>query len=100
MDDYAAGASTWYRTNEKMLERALELLQMLKEDCQKLAARDLHELLRAWELIHRIWTAEAHIRHMLFRQETRWPGYYYSSTYDAEKNEWNVFKRPYVQLVK
>ena len=116
MDDYAAGASTWYRTNEKMLERALELLQMLKEDCQKLAARDLHELLRAWELIHRIWTAEAHIRHMLFRQETRWPGYYYrmdypkiddenwkcfvNSTYDAEKGEWNVFKRPYVQLVK
>ena len=115
MDEYAAGASTWYRTNEKMLERGLELLQMLKEDCQNLAARDLHELLRCWELIHRLWTAEAHIRHMLFRKETRWPGYYYrmdypkfdddnwkvfvNSTYDAEKNEWNLFTRPYIQLV-
>ncbi|AEA46455.1 adenylyl-sulfate reductase subunit alpha [Archaeoglobus veneficus] len=115
MDEYAAGATTWYRTNEKMLERGLELLQMLKEDCEKLAARDLHELLRAWELIHRLWTAEAHIRHMLFRKETRWPGYYYrmdypkidddnwkvfvNSTYDAEKGEWNLFTRPYVQLV-
>jgi adenylylsulfate reductase subunit A len=52
---------------------------------------------------------------MLFRKETRWPGYYYrmdypkidddnwkvfvNSTYDAEKGEWNLFTRPYVQLV-
>jgi len=116
MDEYAAGATTWYRTNEKMLERGLELLQMLKEDLTNLAARDLHELLRCWELIHRIWTAEAHIRHMLFRKETRWPGYYYrtdypniddenwkvfvNSRYNAETGEWEVFTRPYVQLVK
>ncbi len=115
MDEYAAGATTWYKTNEKMLERALELLQMLKEDCEKLAARDLHELLRCWEMHHRLLTAEAHVRHMLFRQETRWPGYYYrtdypkidddnwkvfvNSTYDAEKDEWTLTKRPYVQLV-
>ena len=50
---------------------------MLRTDLQHLAARNLHELLRCWELWHRTWVGEAHMRHMLFRQETRWPGYYY-----------------------
>mgnify|MGYP001238584594 CR=1 FL=1 len=116
MDEYAAGVSTWYRTSEPMLKRGLELIGTLKEDFAKLAARDSHELLRCWELNHRIWTAEAHIRHMLFRQETRWPGYYYrvdhpdindqewrvfvNSKYDSETGEWKVFKKPYIQTVK
>ncbi len=116
MDEYAAGIATIYKTNEKMLQRALELLAFLKEDLEKLAARDLHELMRAWELVHRVWTAEAHVRHMLFRKETRWPGYYYRtdypelndeewkcfvcSKYDAEKDEWTFEKVPYVQVVE
>ena len=69
-----------------------------------------HELLRCHELIHRAWVGEAHLRHMLHRQETRWPGFYYrsdypemdeanwrvfvNSRYDAEKDEWSVFTRP------
>nr|CAA45030.1 adenylylsulfate reductase [Archaeoglobus fulgidus] len=116
MDEYAAGIATIYKTNEKMLQRALELLAFLKEDLEKLAARDLHELMRAWELVHRVWTAEAHVRHMLFRKETRWPGYYYRtdypelndeewkcfvcSKYDAEKDEWTFEKVPYVQVIE
>ena len=117
MDEYAAGASTFYKTNKAMLERALELLQFLKEDWENhIAARDLHELMRAWELWHRIWTAEAHVRFMLFREETRFPGYYYRTDcpqlddenwhvftlgkYDAEKNEWTFDKVPVLHIVE
>jgi len=115
MDEYAAGASTWYKTNEPMLKRALELLAVLKEDLGKLGASNLHELMRAWELHHRTWTAEAHVRHMLSRKETRWPGYYYrtdypelddvnwkvfvNSKYDPATGEWEFSQKPYVQLV-
>lgn len=115
MDDYAAGTSTWYRTNEPMLKRALELLDLFKEDLQNLGARNIHDLLRCWELVHRTWTAEAHVRHMLFRQETRWPGYYYrmdypniddanwkvfvNSRYDPATGEWKVYKKPCIELV-
>ncbi|ADB58313.1 adenylyl-sulfate reductase subunit alpha [Archaeoglobus profundus] len=115
MDEYAAGASMWYRTNEKMLKIALERLQMLKEDMEKLAARNLHELMRCWEMWHRVIVAEAHVQHMLFRQETRWPGYYYRMDYpdiddenwkvfvvgrkNPETGEWEMQKVPYIQIV-
>jgi len=48
MDEYAGGVTAQFTTSEKNLERALELLAFLKEDSDKLAARDLHELMRAW----------------------------------------------------
>mgnify|MGYP000417500012 CR=1 FL=1 len=47
------------------------------EDAQHLGAEDLHELMRAWENVHRMFQAEAHMRSIHFREETRWPGYYF-----------------------
>ncbi len=115
MDEYVAGIATYYQTNKIMLERGLELLTMLKEDMQLAAARDLHELMRAWENIHRVWTAEAHLRHVLFREETRYPGYYYRADFpniddenwkcftlsrvNPETGEWEMEKFPYVQII-
>ena len=61
MDEYVAGTSTYYNTNAHMLKVAEEKLEMLKEDSLKMRAKDLHELLRAWENYHRIITAEAHM---------------------------------------
>ena len=70
----------------------MELLAFLKEDSEKLAASNLHELMRCWENVHRMWQAEAHVRTVLFREETRWPGYYFRADKPAidEKN-WTVF---------
>lgn len=115
MDEYVAGIATYYQTNKVMLERGLELLIMLKEDMEKAAARDLHELMRAWENIHRVWTAELHLRHVLFREETRYPGYYYRadfpelddqnwrcftlSRWNPETGEWEMEKFPYIQII-
>ena len=116
MDEYAGGTSSWYTTNASALERGIELIEMLREDLTHLAARNQHELLRCWEVIHRAWVGEAHMHHLLYRQETRWPGYYYrsdypdlddtnwrvfvNSTFDAENNRWNLRTRPYLSIVK
>ncbi|MGP8017644.1 MAG: adenylyl-sulfate reductase subunit alpha [Thermoplasmata archaeon] len=92
MDEYAGGATTFYTTNATMLERGLELLTMLKEDFDLLGAENLHQLTRAWELVHRVWTAEAVLRHTLAREETRWPGYYYRSDFPKiDDAKWKVF---------
>ena len=116
MDEYVAGVSTQYQTNHKMLEIAERKLKMLWEDGKKMRAKDLHELLRAWENYHRMITATAHMKHIQFREETRYPGYYYrmdhldidddnwkcfvNSKYDRETAEWKLWKVRYTQLIK
>jgi adenylylsulfate reductase subunit A len=115
MDDYVGGWGTSYTTNEKLLNEGMRQLTLLKEDLSALAAENLHYLMRVWELHHRVWTAEAVIRHTLFIKETRWPGYVYRSDYPTLDNqnwrcfvnsrfdpitgEWSVFTRPYIQIV-
>jgi len=93
MDEYAAGWGSWYTTNEAMLSRAQDLLRYIKEDFQRyIVAEDYHQLLRVWELWHRILTAESVVNHMLFRKETRWPGYYVRGDYPAlDDQNWRVF---------
>ena len=114
MDEYAGGITSQFTTNEALLNRALELLAYLKEDSQKLAAADLHELMRCWENTHRMWQAEAHVRTVLFRQETRWPGYYFRADkpkmdeenwhvfanckYDPKTCSWEMFTRPILRI--
>ncbi|MDP1760726.1 MAG: adenylyl-sulfate reductase subunit alpha, partial [Deltaproteobacteria bacterium] len=116
MDEYVAGCTPMYQTNKILLEEGLKRLTLLKEDATRLAARDLHELMRAWENYHRILSGEAHLRHILFREESRYPGYYYRSDflsiddskwrvftisqYDKNTNEWKFETEPYKQLVK
>jgi adenylylsulfate reductase, subunit A len=92
MDEYAGGVTSQFTTNKAQLERALELLGFLKEDSEKLAASDLHELMRCWENVHRMWQAEAHVRTVLFREETRWPGYYFRADKpQMDEQNWHVF---------
>jgi len=38
MDEYCGGVSAQFTTNKALLEKGLELLGMLKEDAEKLAA--------------------------------------------------------------
>ncbi|MBD3169499.1 MAG: adenylyl-sulfate reductase subunit alpha [candidate division Zixibacteria bacterium] len=91
MDEYAGGVSVNFTTSKPQLEKGLELLNFLREDSENLAAEDLHELMRCWENVHRMWQAEAHIRTIMFREETRWPGYYYRADYPEMKEDWEVF---------
>ena len=60
-----------------------------------------------------MWQAEIHVRTILAREETRWPGYYFRSdtpemkkdwevfinfVYHADKGEWEMIKRPIKRL--
>jgi adenylylsulfate reductase subunit A len=116
MDEYAGGVSTNFTTNANLLKRGLELLAFLKEDSEKLAAQDAHELMRCWEHVHRMWQGESHVRTVLFREETRWPGYYFRSDkpkmeqgdwrcfvnckWDPKTGEWALMKRPVIDLIQ
>ncbi len=115
MDEYGGGATVNYMTNEKLLHIGLKKLKVMEEDLDKIAAKDIHELLRAWELKHRHRTSESVLQHTLFRKETRWPGYYYRgdamklddenwhvltvSRRDPETGEYTMEKAPCYHLV-
>ncbi len=114
-DEYGGGVSTYYMTSKALLDTGFFLLGMLEEDSAKLAARDLHELLRCWENYHRLWTVRLHMQHIAFREETRYPGFYYradhmgiddaawkcfvNSRFDPATGETKVFKRAYYQII-
>ncbi|NPA94026.1 MAG: adenylyl-sulfate reductase subunit alpha [Thermodesulfobacteria bacterium] len=119
-DEYGGGWSPYYMTNGKLLEIVMQHLQWLREDSEKMAAGGLHELLRAWENLHRIWTVEDHLRHIQFREESRYPGFYYrgdfmqaddkdfdeggwkcfvNSKYDPKTGEWTCMKKKCYQII-
>ena len=116
MDEYAGGVGSQFTTSGKLLERGLELLGFLKEDSKSLGASDLHELMRCWENIHRMYQAEAHVRTIQFREETRWPGYYFRADFpkldqknwlcfanckmDPTTEKWEMIKRDIIPLFK
>jgi adenylylsulfate reductase subunit A len=92
MDEYVGGIGTTYMTNGKLLERALELLGMLQEDMAHIGAEDLHQLQRTWELQHRLLASLSVTHHTLFREETRWPGYYYRGDFmKLDDQDWHCF---------
>jgi len=115
MDEYGGGATVNYMTNDKLLHIGLKKLKVMEEDLDKIAAKDIHELLRAWELKHRVLASESVLQHTLFRKETRWPGYYYRgdamklddenwhvltvSRRDPETGEYTMEKAPCYHLV-
>jgi len=114
MDEYAGGVSTQFSTNKFLLNRGMELLTLLREDSVNMGAEGLHELMRGWEALHRMWQAEAHVRTIQFREETRWPGYYFRADcptldeenwkcfvnlkWDRNSGEWDVFKKDILSL--
>ena len=119
-DEYGGGWSPYYMTNGKLLEIVMRHLQWLREDSEKMAAGGLHELLRAWENLHRIWTVEDHLRHIQYREESRYPGFYYrgdfmqvddkgfdeggwkcfvNSKYDPNSGEWTCMKKKCYQII-
>jgi adenylylsulfate reductase subunit A len=92
MDEYAGGVTAAFKTSKANLDRAMELFAFLNEDSEKLAAEDIYSLERVWENIQRMWQGEAHVRTMLFREETRWPGYYFrADTPKMDEENWHCF---------
>lgn len=115
MDEYAGGITVFYEMNEERLQVARKQMEKLRGQIKYLIARDQHELMLAHEVIDRIDVAQVLVEHLLFRKETRWPGYqtrldyperddknwlcFVNSRRDLETGKLKVFKAPYKQLV-
>jgi len=114
-NEYGGGWMTYYQTSDKNLEVLQDLFKDMHEDAELLGAGDLHELMRCWEMKHRLWTVESHCRHIYFRKESRYPGFYYkadfpgtddenwfcftNSHYDPATGEWEMKKVDYIKII-
>lgn len=72
MDEYAGGISTNYQFNEKQLKLADEKISQLIELSKGVKAKDMHDLMFAYELKDRLLVCKSLIAHLLYRKETRW----------------------------
>ena len=101
---------------KRLIDTTCPLVRRVQHKARALAAEGYHELLRCWENIHRMWQAEAHVRTIQFREETRWPGYYFrvdkptmdnenwlafcNCKYDRNTGDWEMIKRPVKYLTQ
>lgn len=115
MDKYAGGISVFYEMDGNNLTAARRLLRELEKKTDQLAVENLHQLMLAHDVIDRIEVAQLLVEHLLFRKETRWPGYqtrldypelddknwlcFVNSRRDPRTGEIKVFKAPYEQVV-
>ncbi len=75
MEQYAGGRATYYEMNAAMLSIARIQLAALPDATERLVADDLHQLMKAHEVMDRIDVAQVLVEHLLYREETRWPSY-------------------------
>jgi adenylylsulfate reductase subunit A len=115
MDEYAGGVNVFYEMNEERLLVALKEVRKLKSQVNFLVAADLHELLEVHEVIDRLEVAEVLVEHLLYRKETRWPGYqtrldyperddrhwlkFVNSVKDPKTGRIRMVERPYKQII-
>lgn len=115
MDEYAGGVHVFYELNEERLLYARKHLKRMRGQIDFLVARDYHELLLAHEVMDRIDVAEVLVEHLLYRKETRWPGFqtrldyperddfnwlkFVNSVRDRESGEIKIIEREYEQIV-
>lgn len=72
MDEYAGGIHTDYRYNESRLLIAKQKITDLQNILPVLAASDMDDLLRIYEIRERLVVCRVLIEHLLARKETRW----------------------------
>jgi len=91
MENYAGGRSQYYRLETEKLLQARKKLKKLKTEAENLRADSSRELLAVQEVIERIDVAEVLVEHLLYREESRWPGYQSRVDYPDRKKEWRKF---------
>jgi len=115
LEHYAGGATVSYELNEERLAVAEAEVDRFPAQVPYLHATSLHDLMQAHSVIDRVDVAQALVRHLRHRRETRWPSYQTRVDYPARDDaRWLVFvnsrrdpatgqihllERPYEQLV-
>lgn len=91
MDIYAGGISTDYRFQEKGLLIADRKIRELQELLSALAAKDMDELLRIYELRDRLIVCRTLLAHLYARKETRWRGFAENLDHPQRSAEWDRY---------
>lgn len=88
MDQYAGGIATDYQYNESRLVLADEKIRSLIDTCKQLAAQDMDDLLRIYEIRERLVVCRVVIAHLLARKETRWHSFAENIDYPKKSDQW------------
>ena len=88
MDQYAGGIGTNYQYNESRLQIAKEKIKELSGVCEQLAATDMDDLLRIYEIRERLVVCQTVIAHLLARKETRWHSFGENKDYPKKSEQW------------
>lgn len=88
MDQYAGGIGTDYQYNEKGLSMAQEKIAQLYQLTDQLAAEDMDELLRVYELRERLIVCRTLIAHLAARKETRWHSFAENTDHPEKSADW------------
>ncbi len=88
MDQYAGGIGTDYQYNESRLVLADEKIRSLMDTCSQLAAQDMDDLLRIYEIRERLIVCRVVIAHLLARKETRWHSFAENMDYPEKSEQW------------
>lgn len=116
MDEYAGGVHQFYRTDQHRLEYALKHIKMMQDQVPYLIADNNYNLLASHEIIDRLTVAEVLVHHLLYRAETRWPGWqtradfpqkndeefncFVNSRFNPETGKIEMLTRPYEKVVE
>ena len=91
MDNYAGGIGSGYRYNEASLKKAAENIRRLEELASYLAAQDMDDLLRIYELKDRLTVCRVLIAHLAARKETRWHSFAENADYPEKSGNWRCY---------
>lgn len=91
MDQYAGGIATDYRYNESRLTLAKEKITSLQKLVDGLAAEDMDDLLRIYEVKERLVVCQVVIAHLLARKETRWHSFAENADYPEKNADWEKY---------
>lgn len=75
MDEYAGGIGSYYELNEEKLLFARTALAKTQTQIPYLVADGWHDLNLALQAVDRLEVARVLVEHLLYRKETRWPGF-------------------------
>lgn len=88
MDQYAGGIGSDYRYNESRLLIAKDKIADLQKILPALAAGDMDDLLRIYEIRERLIVCQVLIEHLLARKETRWHSFGENADYPKEDEKY------------
>lgn len=91
MDEYAGGISTGYRYTEKGLDMADSKIKDLITLLEYAEVKDVHDLLKLYELRERLIVSRVLIAHLKARKETRWHGFQENADHPDVNDEYGCY---------